>query len=128
MNRPLRQRRSMAFVVAVVTALVAISAAPPRPGTSPSSNPTSTPATSPLTVGGRGAMPPRPIHGAAYQSTNELDGQPVRILPLRRVIASKEAAGRDKDLAVLPVLRRTLALAREAGRRGRPLKRSRGSR
>src|SRR4051794_23896948 len=40
----------------------------------------------------------------------ELDGQPVRILPLRQVIASKAAAGREKDLAVIPVLRRTLAL------------------
>jgi hypothetical protein len=41
-----------------------------------------------------------------------LAGQPVRILPLRRVIASKRAAGRDKDLAALPVLERTLRLAR----------------
>src|SRR6266704_1747249 len=31
---------------------------------------------------------------------SDLEGQPVRILPLARVIASKEAAGRDKDLAV----------------------------
>jgi len=51
--------------------------------------------------------------------------QYIRIL---RVIASKEAAGRDKDLAVLPVLRSTLALAGEAGRPGRQLKRSRRSR
>jgi hypothetical protein len=42
----------------------------------------------------------------------KLQGQPVRVLPLRRVIASKRAAGRDKDLAVLPVLERTLRLAR----------------
>ena len=41
----------------------------------------------------------------------ELEGQPVRILPLKRVIASKRAAGRDKDLAALPVLERTLRLA-----------------
>ena len=41
-----------------------------------------------------------------------LDGVPVRILPLPRVIASKRAAGRDKDVAVLPVLERTLRLAR----------------
>ena len=40
-----------------------------------------------------------------------LDGVPVRILPLPRVIASKRAAGRDKDVAVLPVLERTLRLA-----------------
>lgn len=42
----------------------------------------------------------------------KLEGQPVQILPLRRVIASKRAAGRDKDLAVLPVLERTLRLMR----------------
>jgi len=41
-----------------------------------------------------------------------LEGQRVRVLPLRRVIASKRAAGRDKDLAVLPILERTLRLAR----------------
>lgn len=41
-----------------------------------------------------------------------LGGQPVRVLPLRRVIASKRAAGRDKDLAALPILERTLRLAR----------------
>lgn len=29
----------------------------------------------------------------------------VRVLPLERIIRSKEAAGRDKDLAVLPILR-----------------------
>lgn len=29
----------------------------------------------------------------------------VRVLPLDRIIRSKEAAGRDKDLAVLPLLR-----------------------
>ncbi len=40
-----------------------------------------------------------------------LEGVPVRILPLSRVIASKRAAGRDKDVAVLPVLERTLRLA-----------------
>jgi hypothetical protein len=40
----------------------------------------------------------------------ELAGQPLRVLPLRRVIASKRAAGRAKDLAALPVLERTLRL------------------
>lgn len=39
-------------------------------------------------------------------------GQAMRVLPLARVIASKEAARREKDLAVLPILRRTLRLAR----------------
>jgi len=41
-----------------------------------------------------------------------LEGVPVRILPLRRVIASKRAANREKDIAVLPVLERTLRLSR----------------
>jgi len=40
-----------------------------------------------------------------------LEGVPLRILPLQRVIASKRAAGRDKDLAVLPIPERTLRLA-----------------
>jgi hypothetical protein len=33
------------------------------------------------------------------------EGVPVRVLPIERVIRSKEAAGRSKDLAMLPVLR-----------------------
>ena len=44
--------------------------------------------------------------------TTRLEGESVRVLPLDRVIASKRAAGRDKDLAVLPILERTLRLAR----------------
>src|SRR5438128_2561700 len=36
-----------------------------------------------------------------------LENVPVRVLPLERVIASKRAAGREKDLAVLPILERT---------------------
>jgi len=42
----------------------------------------------------------------------ELEKVPVKVLPLRRVIASKRAANREKDVAVLPILRRTLRLAR----------------
>ena len=42
----------------------------------------------------------------------KLEGQAVRVLPLARVIASKRAAGRTKDLAALPVLERTLRLSR----------------
>ncbi len=42
----------------------------------------------------------------------KLEGVPVRVLPLRRVIASKRAADRDKDRAVLPILLRTLRLAK----------------
>lgn len=40
-----------------------------------------------------------------------LEGVEIRILPLRRVIASKQAANRENDIAVLPILRRTLRLA-----------------
>jgi len=43
-----------------------------------------------------------------------LDGVPIRVLPLQRVIASKFAANREKDRAVLPILRRTLRLTRTA--------------
>ena len=38
----------------------------------------------------------------------DLDGLPVRVLELSHVIAAKEAAGRPKDMAVLPLLRATL--------------------
>jgi hypothetical protein len=37
----------------------------------------------------------------------------VRVLDLEELIAVKERAGREKDLAVLPLLRATLARARE---------------
>jgi hypothetical protein len=49
-----------------------------------------------------------------------LDGQPVKVLPLARVIASKRAAQREKDVAVLPVLERTLRLSRRLKRRKKP--------
>lgn len=45
-----------------------------------------------------------------------LEGVRVRILPLSRVIASKRAAGRDKDFAVLPILERTMRLAKRIKR------------
>ena len=45
-----------------------------------------------------------------------LEGHRVRVLPLARVIASKRAAGRDKDLAAMPVLERTLRLRRRLRR------------
>jgi len=48
-----------------------------------------------------------------------LAGQRIRVLPLRRVIASKRASGRDKDLAVLPILERTLRLSRRLKSRRR---------
>ncbi|GMV16170.1 MAG: hypothetical protein AMXMBFR56_43940 [Polyangiaceae bacterium] len=40
--------------------------------------------------------------------TIDIDGTPLRVLSLRRLIEIKEKAGRPKDLAVLPVLRSTL--------------------
>jgi hypothetical protein len=46
-----------------------------------------------------------------------LGGTKVRVLPLDRVIASKRAAGREKDLAVLPVLERTLRLRRRLNKK-----------
>lgn len=39
----------------------------------------------------------------------ELDGVRVRVLPLARIIASKRATGRPKDLAQLPALEEALA-------------------
>ena len=57
----------------------------------------------------------------------ELEKVPVKVLPLRRVIASKREANREKDVAVLPILRRTLRLAKRLEKRpakiGKPVKR-----
>ena len=46
---------------------------------------------------------------------------PVKVLPLSRVIASKRAANREKDVAVLPILRRTLRLAKRLETRRAPI-------
>ena len=46
----------------------------------------------------------------------EIDGITLRVLPLDRVIASKRATGRPKDLAQLPVLEATLAAKRSLKR------------
>ena len=58
---------------------------------------------------------------------SELEKVPVKVLPPRRVIASKRAANREKDVAVLPILRRTLRLAerlkKTPARIGKPVKR-----
>jgi hypothetical protein len=43
-----------------------------------------------------------------------LDGLEVRVLPLERIVASKRATNRPKDLAALPALEATL-LARRDG-------------
>src|SRR5438876_2553839 len=50
----------------------------------------------------------------------ELEKVPVKVLPLQRVIASKQAATREKDLAVLPILRRTRRFARKLKKRPAP--------
>lgn len=42
----------------------------------------------------------------------EIDGVPVRVLPLERVIASKRATNRPKDQAALPALEATLLAKR----------------
>jgi predicted nucleotidyltransferase len=42
----------------------------------------------------------------------EIDGVPVRILPLSRIIASKRATNRPKDQAALPALEATLLAKR----------------
>ena len=49
--------------------------------------------------------------------TGTLENVPLRVLPLERVIASKRAANREKDLAVLPILERTLRLERHLKKR-----------
>ena len=50
---------------------------------------------------------------------SRLENVSVRVLPLPRVIASKRAANREKDLAVLPILERTLRLAKRLQERRR---------
>jgi hypothetical protein len=47
--------------------------------------------------------------------TYEVDGSPIRTLKLAMIIRSKEEANREKDRAVLPILKRTLLL--KQGRR-----------
>jgi hypothetical protein len=41
-----------------------------------------------------------------------IDDIPVRVLPLERIVASKRASGRPKDLAALPALEEALAALR----------------
>jgi len=48
---------------------------------------------------------------------SRVEGYRMRVLPLSRVIASKRKAARDKDLAVLPILDRTLRLSKKLTRR-----------
>ena len=48
-------------------------------------------------------------------SEYELAGMRLRVLSLEAIIESKEYADREKDRAVLPILRRTLELKRQTG-------------
>lgn len=48
----------------------------------------------------------------------EIDGVPVRVLPLERIIASKRSTNRPKDRAALPALEATLAARRDGVSRG----------
>jgi len=52
--------------------------------------------------------------------TVTIAGQRARVAALEDVIASKEATGRPKDVAQLPILRDTLRVKRALGRRPRP--------
>ncbi len=47
-----------------------------------------------------------------YCILGRVQGVTVCILPLNRIIASKRASNRDKDLLALPILERTLRLSR----------------
>ena len=53
--------------------------------------------------------------GTEYDGSvvREVDGIPLHVLPLERVIASKRATRRPKDLAALPVLEATVAARTE---------------
>ncbi|HQZ39449.1 MAG TPA: hypothetical protein PLH72_10460 [Vicinamibacterales bacterium] len=42
-----------------------------------------------------------------------IDGIPIRVLPLERIVASKRATNRPKDLAALPALEATLLARRQ---------------
>jgi predicted nucleotidyltransferase len=56
------------------------------------------------------------------QNTTEIviDGIPLRVLALERIVASKRAAGRTKDIAVIPALEEALAARGDAGEGGKP--------
>ena len=49
----------------------------------------------------------------ATAPTLDVDGVPVPVLPLERIIASKRALGRDKDRLVLPILEEALRVRQD---------------
>ena len=56
--------------------------------------------------------------GYEYKRARRMNwhGQPMVVLPLERVYHSKKTVARPKDLAVLPILERTIALRRKLKR------------
>jgi len=46
----------------------------------------------------------------------QVDGVPLRVLSLERIVASKLATGRKKDLAVIPALEEALAAIEDSGK------------
>jgi predicted nucleotidyltransferase len=56
------------------------------------------------------------------QNTTEIviDGIPLRVLALERIVASKRATGRTKDIAVIPALEEALAAADDVEEDGTP--------
>ena len=64
-----------------------------------------------LTMSGLGAFE----HEFAGSKIVDVDGIPLRVLPLRRIIDSKRAADRPKDRAALPALEATLAVLEDEG-------------
>lgn len=50
----------------------------------------------------------------------EIWGAKVKVIPLERIIRSKEFVGREKDIAHLPLLRATLAAKTNAQPKGQP--------
>lgn len=73
------------------------------------------------------------VHGiASFNSLRarstaiEIEGRSIMVAPLADIIKSKRAAGRPRDLAVLPVLEETLAQIQDS-RKQAPSSRARGS-
>lgn len=59
----------------------------------------------------------RSFAGLRSRATDHtIGGVPLKVASLRDIIASKKAAGRDRDLAVLPVLERTLDVIQSSPR------------
>ena len=58
---------------------------------------------------------------AEYDASKEMivDGVPLRVLPLERIIESKRAVGRPRDIAQIPALEEALAALREEESRSR---------